>query len=561
MQVTVLFDKHDCVSSSRMRTITPTKNWIASKAESILREKPDMGAKELQDFLEKKYGVTHLYDTVWRGREKALAEVFGKWEESFELLFRWKAEVLKRMLGSVVEIDTMEIDGHVYFYQFFCTLKPCIDGFREGCRPYLSKDSTALNGRYNGQLAAAVAVDGHTWMYPVAFGFIASETEDNWTWWMNQLKNAIGDLPLLAICTDACKGLENAVHNVFPLAEQRECFYHLMKNFVKHFQGFGRIWPAARAYRKEVFYDLMSAIYAESGDIWKWINDHHKLLWYRCEFNPSIKCDFITNNLAEVFNNWIRDIKDLPVAELADKLREMIMVLWSKRRKIVARLPAGRILPAVMVQLRANTRGLGHLKVIECSSWSAEVWDHSKNCERHRVKLHEKICTYEEWQHTGKPCQHALAFLTTQRDVDLELFVDPYFSVDKLWAAYGREIEPLTDKSQWPQVELPFSVGAPLAKRKVGRQRKLRFKSCLEGGSSKKKSSNDANNEGKKMIRGPMTCKRCGEKGHRQASYKCPLNGTKKRKRKPRKNTTKAKKIYTGPERPTTARYCSQLHI
>ena len=104
-------------------------------------------------------------------------------------------------------------------------------------------------------------------------------------------------------------------------------------------------------------------------------------------------------------------------------------------------------------------------------------------------------------------------------------------------AAYGGEIEPMTDKSQWPQVHLPFVVGAPLAKRNVGRQRKLRIKGCLEGG-HKKKGANDSANDGstaptdakgKKMIKGPVTCLRCGEKGHRQASYKCPLNGTKKR--------------------------------
>lgn len=69
----------------------------------------------------------------------------------------------------------------------------------------------------------------------------------------------------------------------------------------------------------------------------------------------------------------------------------------------------------------------------------------------------------------------------------------------------------------------------------------MRIKGCLEGG-HKKKGANDGvndgsndgstaptNSEGKKMIRGPVTCKKCGEKGHRQASYKCPLNGTKKR--------------------------------
>ena len=48
-----------------------------------------------------------------------------------------------------------------------------------------------------------------------------------------------------------------------------------------------------------------------------------------------------------------------------------------------------------------------------------------------------------------------------------------YYSVNRFKAAYGREIEPLTDKMQWPQVELPFVVGAPLPKGEVGRRRKL----------------------------------------------------------------------------------------
>ena len=95
------------------------------------------------------------------GREKALAEVYGKWEESFEMLYRWKAEVLKRSPGSVVEIEVLETDGNVYFHRVFCALKPCIDGFLEGCRLHLSIDSYALNGRWNGHLASATAVDGH----------------------------------------------------------------------------------------------------------------------------------------------------------------------------------------------------------------------------------------------------------------------------------------------------------------------------------------------------------------------------------------------------------------
>jgi transposase-like protein len=74
-------------------------------------------------------------------------------------------------------------------------------------------------------------------MYPVAFGFIDLETLKNWTWFMEHLRRAIGDPPFLAVSSDACKGLENVVKDVFPHAEQRECFRHLMENYVKKYGG------------------------------------------------------------------------------------------------------------------------------------------------------------------------------------------------------------------------------------------------------------------------------------------------------------------------------------
>ena len=114
------------------------------------------------------------------------------------------------------------------------------------------------------------------------------------------------------------------------------------------------------------------------------------------------------------------------------------------------------------------------MKILASANWSAEVWDNSKKVERHIVKLNQRTCTCLEWQHTSKPCQHALAFITTQQGVDLEQFVQEYYSVDRFKAAYGREIEPMTDKTQWPQVELPFVVGAPLAKEKYGKTKKTR---------------------------------------------------------------------------------------
>jgi transposase-like protein len=170
----------------------------------------------------------------------------------------------------------------------------------EGCRPYLSIDSTTLNGRWNGQLVAATSVDGHNWIYPVAYGFISSEAEADWTWFMEQLQKAIDNLPVLAISSDACKGLENAVKKVFPNAKQRECFFHLTKNFMKKFRRFGQLSPAARAYREDIFYEKIASIIFESPEPVQWLQKNHKLLWYRCAFNPEIKCDYITNNISVI---------------------------------------------------------------------------------------------------------------------------------------------------------------------------------------------------------------------------------------------------------------------
>jgi hypothetical protein len=56
-----------------------------------------------------------------------------------------------------------------------------------------------------------------------------------------------------------------------------------------------------------------------------WLRWNHPLLWYRSVFNTNIKCDYITNNIVKIFNNWVKDHKHLPVYELADKIRVKIM--------------------------------------------------------------------------------------------------------------------------------------------------------------------------------------------------------------------------------------------
>jgi hypothetical protein len=103
----------------------------------------------------------------------------------------------------------------------------------------------------------------------------------------------------------------------------------------------------------------------------------------------------VTNNIAESFNNWIKDIKDLPVCELVDKIREKIMELFHRRRRIGWMLQ-GKIMSAVLRVLKARTRGLGHLPYVKGDNYIAEVRGNGVYHRKFVVRALQKECQCEE---------------------------------------------------------------------------------------------------------------------------------------------------------------------
>jgi hypothetical protein len=59
-------------------------------------------------------------------------------------MYNFKCELEKICPGSIVEIEDESVNGKVRFSRAFVALKPYIEGFLHGCRPYLGVDSTAL---------------------------------------------------------------------------------------------------------------------------------------------------------------------------------------------------------------------------------------------------------------------------------------------------------------------------------------------------------------------------------------------------------------------------------
>jgi hypothetical protein len=131
---------------------------------------------------------------------------------------------------------------------------------------------------------------------------------------------------------------------------------------------------------------------------------------------------------------------------MADAIRMKTLVLWEKRRKIADAL-SGPILPAVIHQLNAASKELDHLKVTKGNTTAeVTVWFKGEEVRRHVVYLEQQECTCRQWQVSGKPCSHALAVITTERQLDMSKYVHEYYSVKKLKAAYAGQIPNITDK-------------------------------------------------------------------------------------------------------------------
>lgn len=102
--------------------------------------------------------------------------------------------------------------------------------------PVVAIDATHLKGRFKGILFVAVCKDANEQIYPVAFGIGHVEDEESWSWFLNQLRRAIGCLENAMFISDQHLGIKNAVEKVYKDAHHGLCNYHLGKNVKNRFK-------------------------------------------------------------------------------------------------------------------------------------------------------------------------------------------------------------------------------------------------------------------------------------------------------------------------------------
>ncbi|GKA62360.1 hypothetical protein Tco_0761879 [Tanacetum coccineum] len=104
-KVKKLSESHSCIRSNKGGNKCATQGWIASVIKDKLKSDGDVSVTKLKKWLMKHYNVEVPYLRVFRGKEQAYTDMYGKWEDSFIMINAFKEEIRNKNPGSVVDTD------------------------------------------------------------------------------------------------------------------------------------------------------------------------------------------------------------------------------------------------------------------------------------------------------------------------------------------------------------------------------------------------------------------------------------------------------------------------
>lgn len=294
------------------------------------------------------------------------------------------------------------------------------------------------------------------------------------------------------------------MQQVFPESEHRFCVRHLYSNFQEKFKGEilkDQLWACARSSSVEQWTRNMEKMKALDEDAYKWLEKMAPNTWVRAYFSEFPKCDILLNNNCEVFNKYILDARELPILSMLERIKNQLMSRHYNKQQELAEHMEGAFCPKIRKKVAKNAEFANLCYALPAGQgvFQVQIRDY-----QHVVDIIAKTCDCRRWQLTGLPCCHAIACLRHER-IRPESVLPNCYSVETFNKAYGYNIWPCKDRSQWERVTGP-EVLPPVYEKKVGRPPK-----------SRKKQPHEINGKnGAKLSKHGVTihCRHCSEADH-----------------------------------------------
>ncbi|XP_015938848.1 uncharacterized protein LOC107464444 [Arachis duranensis] len=241
--------RHTCLAtsiSSDHRSLD--YHVISAFIMPMVRADASVSVKVLLNATAAHFGFRPTYRRVWMAKQKAIALIYGDWDESYNEIPRWVLGVQLTMPGTVAVLRTSPVrvggqvdESQAYFHRLFWTFPPCIEAFRH-CKPLISIDGTHLYGKYGRMLLIAIAQDGNSNILPVAFALVEGENAESWTFFLSHLRQHVTPQPGLLVISDRHNGIKAALEApdggwLPPSAYRAFCIRHVAANFALTFKG------------------------------------------------------------------------------------------------------------------------------------------------------------------------------------------------------------------------------------------------------------------------------------------------------------------------------------
>ncbi|XP_026456001.1 uncharacterized protein LOC113356969 [Papaver somniferum] len=321
-------------------------DWVASVIEAdILEDEHLLQPKKIIKRLKNKHGVDISYWVDWKSKGKALSKIFGSYEDGYKWIPEVLEQIKKKNRGSIGVVATdMDKD-----FSYCClSFKAYLEGFKNGCMPFIGLDGCHLNGKYGGVLLSTVALGANNGMYPLAIFICDCENKENWILFLNLIKDMLLEHPApLTFISDRQKGLIPALQIVFPSNITRYCFRHMYENFKTKHKGVHMktlAWGAAKAYRDTDHTRFMALMEKDNKKAHQWFEDVSTIQWARSTFDHTSKCEHVTINFTECLNSWLVELRCKPIHRILEGFNLKMMSLIFDRKMIAKKWEAEVVL-------------------------------------------------------------------------------------------------------------------------------------------------------------------------------------------------------------------------
>ncbi|XP_071695101.1 uncharacterized protein [Rutidosis leptorrhynchoides] len=237
-QVISLKDEHTCVRNFRFGSLINYK-WIGKEFGDKIRANPNIRLVDIADLVMKKYKCQVTPNQCRKVKDWGLSEYEKSIEQHYSLLRSYGDELLSSNPGSTVKMGvTNGLDEKVFFDKMYVCLNGLKEGWKNGCRRVIALDGCFLKKPNQGELLTAIRRDGNNHIFPIAWAVVSVENKQNWTWFLElisldlEVEGGVG----LTLMSDQHKGLIEAVKDIMPHAEHRQCARHIYENFKKTIQ-------------------------------------------------------------------------------------------------------------------------------------------------------------------------------------------------------------------------------------------------------------------------------------------------------------------------------------